>query len=878
MNDKRSYTEYTVTTATTDFVIGFDDYDESTKDSIVVTVDGVLAESQGFAVMRKNSQVVTITPAVQNATVRLERVTDIDKSFHQFTAGALFSAKSVDQNFEQIRHSQQEVRDGFTFLEFNTNGIVQASKEATLEAKAATATATASAVRAESAAVTAVQAVGAVQGVVNAATTATASANTASTQAAQAASTAVTATTAAQSATQAATAAQGAANTAANAANAATTNSNAATGRANAAADVVDDLVLGKVRAQDVSTADGSTQEAKNTEYRSALNALPFVDGVLADTFVTMTKNAVGSVARNLRDVKANSLTPYDFGVKGDFNEEKLSARFTTLALAKAQYPNAIALTEIADRVAFDAFLKYIIANSVSDVNWACKICLDKPLVSLVNCKTGYVSGDLHLLGVVKRVTHALHIATVGFEYSGTIYVESKTTTDIRERELIHGVIMGSVVNDLGLSGLTGSADNCNLGNVIGGNLLGFAFVGGQNAHFSKMGNIRGAICGSALKHPTSPFLQGMWDDFTSNVKSGGDLNQRSTLTISTGNLTQELLNAVGGTTYMTATVDGEPYDVISINLTTKKVVLYPALPTSSTGTGNIIYHFGGAVHMGTDGGNNTSATGFATVQAILCGVGLDMRTLYGANIDTFTSEFCGVGTIVGNRQTAHIGTVIGLGYFEGNKSDILFMWTSSTGFKLVKDIALDINKVWQMFSYSLGTYRRTDWFTLQSAVLGSFAERGDSYELSSNTINNSLVVGGAGQETVQLTMNHRLANLQNLITKKLVFIRTDGAPTIKLLPPTGWTLNGQSEIIVDTAPYEAVVSINLCWAHNAPQLNIAVYVDGVKKSTTAKLVGGTTAERPTDVPIGYQYFDTTINKAVYYKTTGWVNATGVAA
>lgn len=137
MNDKRAYTEYTVTTATTDFVIGFDDYDDITKDTIVVTVNGVLAESQGYAVMRKNAQVITITPAVPSGTVRLERVTDIDESFHQFTAGALFSAKSVDENFEQVRHSQQEVRDGFEFLEFNTNGVISDAKAATDRANAA---------------------------------------------------------------------------------------------------------------------------------------------------------------------------------------------------------------------------------------------------------------------------------------------------------------------------------------------------------------------------------------------------------------------------------------------------------------------------------------------------------------------------------------------------------------------------------------------------------------------------------------------------------------------------------------------------------------------------------------------------------------------
>ena len=44
----------------------------------------------------------------------------------------------------------------------------------------------------------------------------------------------------------------------------------------------------GKVRAQDVSTLDGGTQDVKNSEFRNELDALPFEDGVLADTFVTV--------------------------------------------------------------------------------------------------------------------------------------------------------------------------------------------------------------------------------------------------------------------------------------------------------------------------------------------------------------------------------------------------------------------------------------------------------------------------------------------------------------------------------------------------------------------------------------------------------------
>lgn len=131
INNKRSYTEYTVTQPTTDFAIGFDDFDEGDKDNILVTLNGILVESLGYAAIRKNESTVSITPAITEGTVRLTRETDIDEPFHKFTAGALFSAKSMDENFQQVRHSQQEVRDGFEYLEYNTNGIIQEAKAAT---------------------------------------------------------------------------------------------------------------------------------------------------------------------------------------------------------------------------------------------------------------------------------------------------------------------------------------------------------------------------------------------------------------------------------------------------------------------------------------------------------------------------------------------------------------------------------------------------------------------------------------------------------------------------------------------------------------------------------------------------------------------------
>jgi hypothetical protein len=42
----------------------------------------------------------------------------------------------------------------------------------------------------------------------------------------------------------------------------------------------------------------------------------------------------------------------------------------------------------------------------------------------------------------------------------------------------------------------------------------------------------------------------------------------------------------------------------------------------------------------------------------------------------------------------------------------------------------------------------------------------------------------------------------------------------------------------------------------------------------------GTTAQRPTTSPVGFSYYDTTLNKPVWLKTTPstWVDATGTAA
>lgn len=144
INTKRSYTEYVVSSEQSEFTIGFKDYQDDSnfiKDVINVTVDNIDAATAGYTVTRTSPTVITLSPAVPvttpNKVVRLQRETNIDNSFHIFTNGAKWDATTMDENFEQVRHSQQEVRDGFEQLSNRVIPLVDGLSEALDQAAAA---------------------------------------------------------------------------------------------------------------------------------------------------------------------------------------------------------------------------------------------------------------------------------------------------------------------------------------------------------------------------------------------------------------------------------------------------------------------------------------------------------------------------------------------------------------------------------------------------------------------------------------------------------------------------------------------------------------------------------------------------------------------
>ena len=120
INEERSYTEYNVEVPTMDFPIGFDILDDGI-DVVVVTLNDVDPTTLGYTVIQVNGTTYRFAPAVPSGVVRLTRITDIDQMAHVFTEGAIFVSENMDNNFKQIRHSQQEVQDNFSSLAASTS-------------------------------------------------------------------------------------------------------------------------------------------------------------------------------------------------------------------------------------------------------------------------------------------------------------------------------------------------------------------------------------------------------------------------------------------------------------------------------------------------------------------------------------------------------------------------------------------------------------------------------------------------------------------------------------------------------------------------------------------------------------------------------------
>lgn len=152
MNEKKSFTEYAVSSPTANFPIGFD-FSEDVN-NLHVTLNGFDLSTTGHTFELVNKSTITVTPAIAAGALRITRETDIDDSKYNFTAGAIFEARTMDENFAQVRESQQEVRDRQSYVEGRVLPLANGLEDALAQADAASKAAQAAADAAEEAAST----------------------------------------------------------------------------------------------------------------------------------------------------------------------------------------------------------------------------------------------------------------------------------------------------------------------------------------------------------------------------------------------------------------------------------------------------------------------------------------------------------------------------------------------------------------------------------------------------------------------------------------------------------------------------------------------------------------------------------------------------
>lgn len=619
------------------------------------------------------------------------------------------------------------------------------------------------------------------------------------------------------------------------------------------------------------SQQDVASEAAKAVQV--AIDATAVEGGVLVDTFVTATAKAPAMIARTQKQVNAQTITPYDFGVKGGFNLDTLGTRFATIALAKDQYPNAVALTELADRVAFDAFLLYLIANKKDGVDISCQIYLDKPLTSYLYANTKVWSGNLELKSYTNNLEYCLHVSTPYVVHTGKIIISGSQSDpyDMRTRRIKHGVVFG---NDTTL-GLTGDAPNCKFSYIEGESLLGFTYLLSANCHFTSIGTCVGRNNGSAQINAERPLLQGVGDTFTSVTTTGADISQRSKLSIPNMQLQPRMFllrqNRV--------VIDYKPYDIMAVDWAAKTIDVYPALPTSKT-TGSLLHVFGGAAAIYS---NNTACSTIDVLQGVVCGYTLFNPALYGVAINSFTSEFNGIAIGVAGRDDPHIGTNISLAYFESNYVDILYGWdcTAYGAVNINQSIGLVPEKIWNLYGYTIGENSiasRSYMGRGTVAVNGvDFKLDGNMFDLSEPSTSNLYedIFYLPENTNIQLSYNPKVNELRYL-TSKIIHLKPNGnddGHKLTLLPPSGMTINDAASLVINMSNYIGLITVAFSVELTRTNKNIRVVVSGQKRVRK-----GITALRPIDAVIGQAYYDTTLleaGKPITWNGANWVDLLG---
>jgi hypothetical protein len=149
-------------------------------------------------------------------------------------------------------------------------------------------------------------------------------------------------------------------------------------------------------------------------------------------------------------------------------------------------------------------------------------------------------------------------------------------------------------------------------------------------------------------------------------------------------------------------TINGNPYLLKDIDVADKILTIYPWITISGAlaevgNTGSISYITGGAVDVqGSDG----AVVNINGIDAIRCGIGLWSRTFYGPIVKRLQTQFCAVGLAIGrNFDSAHRTLVIDGLYTEANVMNLVQVAGVDVSTYIRGPYAFDLSKCFQIAS-----------------------------------------------------------------------------------------------------------------------------------------------------------------------------------
>ncbi len=371
----------------------------------------------------------------------------------------------------------------------------------------------------------------------------------------------------------------------------------------------------GKVRAQDVSTADGLNQSEVNANLSNKLSLI---------------------------------LNPKDYGAIGDRTTHPLSERYATLALAQADYPHAVALTDEIDWCAIQAMLSK--ASDIGDrsvrIDWSGNWFLNRGVTYRVgdNDKGHFrtISGDFHFdLRSDFADDFVIKLHGRGITHSGVI------AGDVNYKAK-YGIIVTA-------RGEAGFIDNISFGIKLDRVLINSCEITAvkfqKDAMFSSLEFFRGTFHGTNGGYAGRVFDTDVIgkDDF----KVGAlDSNSNIRVAVMPPHDVAECKTFVSYNGFLS--------EITVINRAENIITVMPHIPAPTVAE-KLTYIWGAAVS--TEGSDSANIR-VGQLSALGCGFGIDHDAMYPCVVEMLTTEFCGVamhdGGLVGGLNVLEH-------YVEGN-------------------------------------------------------------------------------------------------------------------------------------------------------------------------------------------------------------------